>query len=163
MADLDLTEATEAAARAFHAFVIDEGHAADEAPVTWDDIDDEGKETLVEAMGAGLRAALPLIERAIGEQLETLDFDALVNGIAHQAAFKARERRVRERVAKDIETEFAAVKRGWPKHARYGREEMAYRTAAHIARGGACVANPKGANASGESSVSTAKAVDHDA
>lgn len=52
------------------------------------------------------------------------------------------EREVREKVAREIEAELAAVERD--ARTRSPREIAAYRTAAHIARGGACVANPKG-------------------
>lgn len=55
-----------------------------------------------------------------------------------------RESNVRERVALDIETELAAIIRDAP--TRSPRRELAYRTAAHIARGGACIANPRGVN-----------------
>lgn len=52
---------------------------------------------------------------------------------------------LREQVARDIETELAAAIRGNPdQRTRSPRQEMAYKISAHIARGGACVANPKG-------------------
>lgn len=51
---------------------------------------------------------------------------------------------IREQVAQDIETELEALQRH-RQQARSEREERAYRTSAHIARGGACVANPHGA------------------
>lgn len=72
----------------------------------------------------------------------------LCKALARRAIEAARpdiERAVREQVAKDIETELAAAIRGNPdRRTRSPRQEMAYRVSAHIARGGACVANPKG-------------------
>jgi hypothetical protein len=56
-----------------------------------------------------------------------------------------RERALREQIAKDIEIEAAATKRGrLATKQRAPREEMAFQVSAHITRGGSCLANPKG-------------------
>ncbi len=102
MADLDLNAAVQAAARAFHAAVIDGGHADPSAPATWDELDHQGRQVLLDTIGAAVRAAAPLIECALGEQLERRDFDGIINGWAFPAALQARERRVREQAAQQL-------------------------------------------------------------
>ncbi len=68
MADLELTAAIEAVARVFHEAVIAGGHADASAAQSWGDLDAEDRAVLLETVGVGVRAAAPLIERAVRER-----------------------------------------------------------------------------------------------
>lgn len=119
MSELDLTEAiTAAAARLYQA--------------------EHGATTSVsaDAMFAGIAEMAPPVA---GYYLDQARY--LVEAVAPLI-----EAAVREQVARDIETELAAAIRSYPDQRTCSpRQEMAYKVSAHIARGGACVANPKGA------------------
>jgi hypothetical protein len=68
VSDLNLDAAIEAAARAFHAAAVNGGHADPSAPA-WDELDWPSRQVLTETVGAAMKAAAPLIERAVREHV----------------------------------------------------------------------------------------------
>lgn len=121
MSELDLTAAIEAATKAIEAYQY--------IPDAGDGYPAIRMGTPESVARVAVEAAAQVIQQAIGEQLEQLDLDALVNGVVLNAAFGARERRVREQVAMQLDA-LAVDGEVWA-----GNEEAAYANAAAIARG----------------------------
>ena len=98
----------------------------------------EHRQLYLNAIHAGRAEAERLGYGLMDDRIFSTFFRAL-----YQPLLDLHEREIREQVALDIETEGRAAHRNAGK-SHSSREDLAYRTSAHIARGGVCVANPHG-------------------